>query len=76
MAESTEGNGVNTGRPRPDEVAAREDYLARANAQIRRCVTCDLREDRWDTRDPLFAKGAAQCPGCQRLDLEEVERAA
>lgn len=35
------------------------------------CVTCDLPEDQWPPFDPLFIAGAAMCPDCKRVDLNE-----
>jgi hypothetical protein len=33
-----------------------------------RCVTCDVAQDRWDTRSRFYSEGAAQCPACADAD--------
>lgn len=35
------------------------------------CITCGLPEARWDPTDSLYLEGGAQCPGCNRFDLDD-----
>lgn len=41
-----------------------------------RCVTCDVAQDRWDPRSPLYREGAAQCPACADADRQTATDAA